>query len=421
MKHRLHRVIQSLWSHSLARNGSIMFAGTMVVNILSYAYHLIVGRILGPEQYGTLATILSLLYILNVPSEVMRTVLVKYFSTFKARDEQGQMKRLLVWVMKRLGLAGVGGIILVIPLIPWFSSFLNISEGWYFVWLYIIFVSAFYTTVNLSALLGMQHFTASVVFGSVTAFLRVAIGAAGAWFGVGWALVANMVSNILGYVISFVPLRDLLGVESASSFSFTRKSAVAYSIPVFVSTFGMMIIFSQDVVWVKHFFSSFDAGIYSSLSVLGKVIFFATNSIGLVLLPTIAEAVELKKNTDAIVYPALAVVAAITGAICAVYFMFPHMVVTLLFGNQYLSAVQYVGIFGLYLSFFSLASVIMNICLSAGMTKAWILTMTAAIVQVVGINMFHADLTAVIRVNMVVSAMLMCSLLVYYHYAKRLS
>src|SRR5476649_2490100 len=79
------KIIKRLSGNTVFTGSAVMFTGSMFVNFLSYLFHVVIGRILGVERYGELATLLSLFFILNVPSLVIQTVLTKYFASYKAK------------------------------------------------------------------------------------------------------------------------------------------------------------------------------------------------------------------------------------------------------------------------------------------------------------------------------------------------
>ena len=75
---KLHAFI----AHPLAKGSFIILVGSMVANVGAYAYHVLVGRLLGPVIYGEFSALLSLFYIINIGSGVVQTILAKFFHNF---------------------------------------------------------------------------------------------------------------------------------------------------------------------------------------------------------------------------------------------------------------------------------------------------------------------------------------------------
>lgn len=396
----------------------IMFAGTMVTNVLAYLYHLVVGRILGPVGYGELAALLSIFYILNSPSVVIQNILVKFFSTLKAKNELGQAKSLFWLITRGLFVTACILFIFLIPLVNWFGSFLHISEFINLIWLYCMFVTVIFSIINVSLLQAFQQFFPIAVINSLGALLRLVFGAVGAVFGVGWTLLSNIFAGILTYAATYIPLGASMRVK-AEKLKMTPMSAVYYSVPTFIAVFCITAIYSLDVVLVKHYFSAEEAGLYSSLSVLGKIIFFASNSLTVVAFPMLAERKELGQSYGKIVVLSLAVVGCISLGITLVYYLFPSLVVNMLFGPAFANASPLLGTFGLFISFFTLSNLFATMYLALGKTSVWVLTFVAALVQIIAISYYHGTLLTVITNNAYVAAGLFVALLLYYPYVHR--
>lgn len=417
---RIIPIFRTIFGHSVARNSLIVLSGSMIANALAYLYHLVVGRILGPERYGELAALLSLFYLLNVLSQGFGAVMTKYFSGFKAREQTGEAKSLFIISTRWMILIIVIGLCISFFSLNTLSDFLHISAKENFIWLYLIFSSYLISVVQLSTYQAYQLFLASNILANFGTALRLVFGAVGAFFGVGATLVSNIFSNLIMYVIGLFPLKFILSVK-ARPLSISKRSALEYSIPALITTFGLTALYSQDVLLVKHFFLSKDAGIYSSLSVLGKVIFYASSALGFVLFPVVAERKELNRGHKRIVWTGLVVIAAISLVLTTFYFLFPRLVVDMLFGKAFYEAVPYVGFFGLFITFFSLSSLLFNVCLAAEKTAVWILATLGALSQALLIWMYHQTLLNVIMVNLTVSITLFILLLLYYSYAKEQS
>ncbi len=66
--------------------------------------------------------------------------------------------------------------------------------------------------------------------------------------------------------------------------------------PVLIMLISLTSIFNIDVLLVKHFFDSINAGYYAALSLLGKMIFFGSWSVSMVMFSKVSEAYALNKN-----------------------------------------------------------------------------------------------------------------------------
>lgn len=409
--------LRSLAQHKVIRHSAVVFAGSMSVNVMAYLFHLLVGRILGPGPYGEFSALLSLFYILNTPTLVLQALVVKLFSTLKAKGATGEAKSLFLFITRWMVIAGGIGLLCMIGLAGTLATFLHIRSPEYFLWLYGLFVFYLLGIVNVSILQAYQKFAAMSLFTNLSGLLRLILGVIFAYWGVGWTLISNVFSGLLGYIALFIPLGFLLAVK-AKPHTISHRDTVGYSIPTFFAFASITALYTQDVLWVKHFFSPVDAGLYASLSVLGKVIFFASAALTSVAFPLIAERKVRGASSSRLVIAAFGIVAAMSIGLTLCYFLFPAFIVHLLFGPEYQAAEQYVGLFGLFISFFSLSNLLINVFLALGNTKAWVFSTLAAIAQGIGLVLYHPTFLAVIEVNITVTAALLVALLVYYRYGK---
>ena len=410
--------MKGILAHPFIKGSAVMFAGTMLANVLAYFYHLVVGRMLGPAGDGELAAILSIFYILNSPSIVIQNILVRFFSQLKAKKDFGQAKRLFLRITRLISIALILLGVILLPFVSGIASFLQIADRMYLVWLYLMFASFVFGIVNVSVLQAFQQFAAIALINPLSGVLRLGLGTVGAFFGVGWTLVSGVVAGFMGYAAMFFPLKGLLA-QKERTITLSPVSTLYYSIPTFIAVFTITALYSQDVVLVKHFFGAEEAGIYSSLSVLGKIIFFASSSLGVVAFPMLAERKELKKPYGSIVAVSLLGVAAVSFGITLFYFLFPSFVVSMLFGSAFAKAGGLLAAFGLFISFFTLSYLFTSMYLALGKTGVWVFTALAAIAQALAITVSHATLSAVIWNNTLIAGGLFATLLLYYPYATR--
>lgn len=403
-------------AHPLAKGSAIVFVGTMAANAGAYLYHLVVGRILGPSQYGELAALLSLSYILNVFAIMLQTVVTRFVAHEAAQGKYGDIRRLIVQLS--VFLVAVGGILLIalIFVAPVIATFLHIKDPLVVYFIFIGVIMSMLSIVLASVLQGLQRFTAGMVIANITSVLRLAAGALAAGFGVTATIGAGLGAGIMTLVITFIPLRTILTTKQKAS-SLSVSSLFSTSLATFLTILGISVMNSQDVVLVKHFLPALASGWYGALSTMGKIIFFASSSVMYVLLPVVTERSSKGKHTKGIVYGSIGIVAALSGGITLGFFLLPELALRLLYGTAFIAAAPYLGIFGLFSSLYTIAYTIVMALMGLGKTSAWLILIGAALVQDILLFVFHQTLTTVIWTNIAVAALLVVALLLYYRHA----
>lgn len=398
----MKKLISKFGENPLAKSGMIVFFGTLITNALAYLYHLLMGRLLGPTGYGELSSLFSLLYIINVPILVGQTVLIKFVSSYKAKDEIGKTKSLLVIVTKYFML----GSLLLLPVAlfssPFITGFLHLKSNDLFVLVYGMVVFSLLGIAMASVLQGYQMFVWSSILSVFSMIFRVAISVPMAGLGVSGVMWAALISSILVYIVYFYPLKFLLPVAS-KPIEMKFSEALKYTVPTFITLLGITSIYSTDIMLVRHYFNASEAGLYAALAVLGKIIFYASSAVTTVLFPIIAEKTASGKKMQSEIGIAIGIVSAISLVLCLLFFIFPEFIVSALFGNAYSQASGLLGLFGIFLAVFSIGNSLAMTCLAAGKTKVWIFAAVASIVQILGIVYSHDHISTVIWLNIAVS------------------
>lgn len=408
--------LRKVAAHPLAKGSAIILVGSMVSNAGAYAYHLVVGRILGPVGYGELASLFSFSYLLNVPAVVLQTVLTRYVAGYKANHEVGRAKTLAFTASKWLLIVTVAGALFLVPFISSVSAFLRLTQPVSVFYMYLTSALLLLGTVETGMLQGFQLFTEAMVFANIGIALRIVGGTIGALFGVTQTVLAGVITNVIGYFLYLVPLRFVLRAHP-EPLDISSKEATSYTIPTLLAILGITSLYSTDIMLAKHFLSGFDAGLYAALSVMGKIVFFASSSVVYVLFPVIAERTKQGVTSHRLVYAALGAVGLVSGAITLGYYLFPRLALLLLFGPSYFPASTSLGTFGIFISLFSLANVLVTTLLGQGSTKVWLFVVVASILQIGGISLSHDSIASILWMNIIVTGALLSALLLYYRHA----
>ena len=302
--------IKFLPENELIGGSLVMIVGSTFVNFANYIYHLLLGRMLGPVNYGTLNSLIAIFYLLFIPSMALATVITKFTSVYKAKNDYSKLYSLFRSFSEKILVLGVGVFFLFILARNSIADFLNIAENNAVVLVGPFFALSLLSTINNGILQGLLNFnflSANNVFSSLLkvgfGFLLVSMG-----LSVNGAILAILISYILPYFISLYPLR-FLWRHKPRKLSIDYKEIFTYAGPTTFVVLGMTSLYSTDIILVKHFFPSFEAGVYAAMAVVGKIIFFASSAIGIVMFPIISERFEKGSKYRAVLYQAFSLVA----------------------------------------------------------------------------------------------------------------
>lgn len=402
--------VTMLINHPLFSGSAIMIFGSNGVSFLNYLYHLLMGRLLGPVNYGELASIISLTGLLGIVSSSLSIVIIKYISSSQNKDEIGGM---IYWFQNKLIYISI---IISIPLIlfaPFISAFLHIDNFFLIILAILVFVISILSLIYRSTLQGLLQFKQFVysLFFENSSRLFIGLGLVYMGFQVLGAVSALVLSTIFGVFISRYYVKNYLGIRDKPPKNI--KAIILYTLPVTIQSVATTSLYSTDVLLVKHFFSSHDAGIYAALSTLGKIIFFATGPIGSVMFPQVSKMQSTGGNFNKVFMYSLGLTTALTIFALFIYWQFPALVINLLYGSLYIEGSNLLVWFGIFMSLFTLSMLFISFNLSLGRTRVVLLPAVAALLQAGVIWLYHSTLQSVILISIIITALLLLTLIIY--------
>lgn len=404
-------LFKKIISNPLFSGSFLMIVGSNFANAINYIYHTLMGRILGPSSYSELAAILSIINLVGIVTVTLSLVVTKFVSSAKNEKE---VKELIGWFSKKINILAFFVLVIFLISSKYISAFLNLSSTIPVIIMSFVLFISFPTFLLRASLQGLLKFkdivstlilehTLKLILGLILVILGFSVS--GATFGIlisvlsVWILAKKMVGNYYSG-IDFNP--DKI------------KSIFLYSLPVFIQSLSISSLISMDLVLVKHFFVSYEAGLYAALSTLGKIIFFACGPIVAVMFPMVSGKYSKNKRYMNHFLYSIGLTISIAFCILVIYYFFPETAILLLFGSEYIEASGLLVWFGLYMTLFTLAYFLTNFFLSIGKTEVVLLPVVAALFQITGIWLYHGSLLNVIEVSLVSVFVLLISLLIYF-------
>lgn len=394
MKHKIINLIK----HPLFSGSAVMILGTNFNNVLNYLYHVFMARLLGPVGYGEMASLFSLLILIGTIPSSLNLSLVKFVSGSKSRDQAAQF---IGWSFSRF--ISVGIIIFVIMAVfskP-LANYLNIQNILPVIFLSSIFIVMVPSVVVKSSLQGLLKFN-QLIFSSLSeSSLKLAIGVLFVYFGwqVSGSISAVLIASIIGVAIGLAFIKPFPLWPKKSPVA--TKEFISYSLPILVYSLAITSFFTADLILVKHFFSPTEAGTYAALSTLGKIIIFGAGPISGVMFPIVSQRHAKGEDFRKIFLYGLLLTALACIGVELIYLLFPDLAISLLYRGQYLSAASLLFQFGLFISFYTLSAFLVGFFLSINHTKIILVPLVAAVLQIVGIYLFHTSLKSVINVSII--------------------
>ncbi len=346
----------------LVKHGSIMLFASGLSFLFGYLFHSYMGRALGPEEYGILNSLLSVLYIFLIPISTVQAVIAKFSSDYIGINRPDCIRLLMFEGLKRLFLWGFLIFILISILSPVISDFLKISSLFPVILLGIAVLLSLILPISRGVLQGIQKFNHLGLNISLEKFILLISGIGLVGFGVNGAIVSIVFSLFFVLLISFVPL--YVFKQEKIKQNLKKAVIVKYSIPVFISLSAIAIMSNIDMIVVKHYFDPAQAGGYAAIDIMGKILFFLSFNIANVIYPKASILFIQKKESVFLLEKGLLYMGAISFFTIIVYAFFPENIMNLVFGAQYLSFISLLAPYAIAMSILALNVIIIHYNLS---------------------------------------------------------
>lgn len=334
---------KSIFKSEFLRHNATYFTGTMVFGALSYLYYPVLGRLLPPSSFGEVQTLVTLFLqytiFLNVLDLVVINILVSYTDTALARRMVLELEKLAAGI-------GLGIVLIVIAGGGLLEGFLRFTTPWPFTLIAITGVIAIPFIFRSGYLQAHKKFGLVTGANIVSAAARLLLGAAlvalgfgtlGAIWGLAFAQIIALYFAVFfakrhGFHESMhlrkLPDLRLLGPE------------LKYAGLVLAGSLSVTLMYSLDIIVVKHYFDARTAGLYAGISVTARMLFFLTASIAQVLIPSVSQQKTTHHNTR-ILLKSSALLVAIGGSGLVVFYALPNFILRVLLGATY---VTYAGL-----------------------------------------------------------------------------
>ena len=351
-----------------ARSGAVLLIASGVSIVLNYVFLLAAGRVLGSEQFGSLAALLGVLAVVLIPASAIQMAVSREVSRNIASGDTGHAhaftRRALrvsaVWTLPLVGIAFA----LALPL----SRILNIDSLGIVLLAETTFLTALIAPVAMGAIQGSQRFHALASLYLVPFALRLVIFAiaAAAGYRLGGAVFATVLSAIAGTGMALFLIRAFL--QPTSTAAPNLRPFIRYLGPVAIGLIGIALLTHVDLLIVKARFPD-QAGAYAAASAFARVGFFLPATILAVLFPRTAARQARGEETEDILGRSLIATAVFCGGLALFYAAAGVGLVVATFGPDFAEGGAVLAPFSVAIGLFSIANILVGYHLSRGETR----------------------------------------------------
>lgn len=354
-----------------------------VIGILNYAFNVVIARYTSQEIFGTFSAALGIIYLTQISAVAIQSLITKTVAQNKGNNLNKYKWNSLI-IFSVMGL--VFALIFFLFKVP-IAQLASIPEE-LILYLAIAIIFAFASPVSKGLLLGEEKVVTVNLLLLGETILKFIIGTIAIKMGgnIPLLILANSVPAILSTVI-VIPL-----LKYKQEKDVVIKNDWKEFILMIVAFFLLTTPFTVDLVLVN---SDFRAD-YSSLSLLGKIVYFACVTTSSVMFARLSNEKDTKKQKKSLLL-AVGLSALIGIVLSLIFFFFGKTVITLSVGESYLNINKYMGVFGLCMTGYSIVYMIANYFITRGTYSYIFVLLFASILQIVLFNLRNNSLDIVVQ------------------------
>jgi O-antigen/teichoic acid export membrane protein len=401
----------------------VFMATILFVNGGNYLYNLLLGRILGPAAFSDAAILITFLLILSFVGMTFQIVSAKYAVLFI----DTQLSLFIKSITKYAVLTGIciGGLIF------FFNEGLQEVFHTKTAIMFVIFSFGiplyFLMSINRGLYQGQNRMDKLAFTYQTEMASRLILTIAAV------LLLPDFPPSVIvatGISISFI--FGLYPFQKNIALDFKIKKEVVSNEDLIdnkeILTFFMLtafyeltqiIINNSDIILVKHYFDSQQAGYYACLALIGRVVYFVAWMFVMLLLPKVIQLKKDGKETQPLLMKYVSYIAILSTVIVLVTFLFPETVVNLMFGKEYLSIAFLLWKYALATSIFAIANIFAYYFLSINQYIPVVVSAIVGLTQIGLIVFFHDSLEQVVHVQIIAMVILLFSQLSFFFYQSK--
>jgi O-antigen/teichoic acid export membrane protein len=305
-----------------------------LVGVLNYVFNIIVARYTSSAIFGTFSAAMAIVYLIQIPAVSIQAVITKKVGEHRKYD-LNKFKWQSLLIFSSIGI--IVSTIFFLSRVP-LSQIASVPKET-FIYLAVVFFVAFISPIAKGLLLGLERIVTINLFLLLESVLRLAMG----WIAIkmGGSLPLLMLSNCLPLLLTslfIIPLVKLNGEELKGRVKINYKELI-------LTTLSFLLLsapYTLDLILVNTNFRSE----YSAVSLLGKLVYFASITIAAVMFARLSNETNPKAERKTLLISLIGTVG--IGLVMTLgLYIFKNQVINLTIGSQYLSIAPYIAIFGL--------------------------------------------------------------------------
>jgi O-antigen/teichoic acid export membrane protein len=382
----------------------ILLTGSGLTTAINLAYNILVARFLGPKGFGQATVVYTLLTLLSgvtLSFQIVSTKVVAQQSTLEGKAAAYRGFHRSAWA------CGLAVALVLLFFQQPIANYLNLPDSTLVAILAI--GAAFY--VPLGSRRGYIQGTYGFRRLAINLVLEGAVRLGGSFFLIlsGFGVRGVIEANAAAVAVAYFAIAPKLAARIPNPLSLSYALRETTQALIFFS--GQVLINNCDIVLVKHFFASREAGLYAAVAMVGRVIFAFSSAVVNSTFPLVAGTRHEERKDLRVIATSLLLVFGSGSVLALGLCITPASIWSSLFGSEFAMTGGYslphlLALYAFSTVVYSLSVVIITFEMSFKISiTSWVQLIFSGVV-IGGICLFHSSLHQVIIVQLVLMAVL---------------
>jgi O-antigen/teichoic acid export membrane protein len=383
----------------------VLLSGSTLATAINLAYNVAVARFLGPMGYGHATAVYTLLTIISAVTLSFQIIAAKVVAQQESAGGKGAVYRDFHRAAWGCGLL-VAFLLLVFE--RQIAGYLKLPSP---VLIALLAVgAAFYVPLGsrrgyIQGAYGFRRLATNLV-------LEGAVRLIGSLLAVlaGWGVTGVVAANAAAMAVAYFAIQPKLPSRIPNPLRFRYAFREIFQALVFFS--GQVLINNCDIVLVKHFFASTEAGLYAAIAMVGRVIFAFSSAVVNSMFPVVAGTGDEERKNLSLIATSLLLVLTIGSVMALALRLAPARIWTILFGSGFHLPGHHgfpylLALYAITTVIYSLSVVVITYEMSYKIANTSWLQLAFSGAVILGICRYHNSLEQVIVVQLVLMIFLL--------------
>jgi len=383
----------------------VLLSASGLATAINFAYNIAVARFLGPTAFGHATAVYTLLILISAVTLSFQIVSAKVVAQQSSLEGKSAVYR---GFHKSAWACGIAVALLLLVFQRAIADYLNLPSPILVVLLAI--GVAFYVPLGsrrgyIQGAYGFHRLAINLVLEGLVrlggSLVLITLG-----FGVQGVIAANAAAIAVAYLAAAPKL------AAAVPHELHIPDAFREALQAIVFFAGQALINNCDIVLVKHFFPSTEAGLYAAVALVGRVIFAFSSAVVNTMFPLVAGTRDEERKGHRVLLTSLLLVLGIGSSLALGLRLAPAGMWTAFFGPQFAILGKYglpylLALYAATTVVYSLSVVVIAYEMSYKIANTSWVQLAFSGVVVAGICRFHSSLQQVIWIQLVLMVVLL--------------